>query len=499
MIAGGFVVLSLALRIPFRSQFAFYWDGAQFALATQQYDLSLSLPHPPGYFLYVMLGRWLAMTGLDPHAALVWMSVVAGSLLNGMLYLLGAATFSRTVGVIAAVIGVTSALTWFYSLIAYTYVVDALYVVTFAWLCWRSRLRGVEWCDVMMLAFLYALILGTRQQSGMTLIPLLIYTLWGAKTAKVWKGVATLGLGAVAVGLWVVPFLAMAGGVENYLAIARAHVGARLARNAGMGLVETILRNLEMIGRFTSAGLLLGMPIMMAAYVAQRKVFAGILARQRSSACFWFYLAWLAPMILFWTVGFTDLPGHIMSYFAGLILLTAAASVVLARSRVVLAGTVGMVVLMNVWCFLTRPVLLRDLIAGHPLTRVDILENDRRLADVFGLVRREFAGHNVLICHANEFFVFGFRQFQYHLPDVSNLLLSPDPSLPGENAKKLWLGRQGRTELLSTAPLAAYRDLLLVVPPGWSVGLFAPYSSLTGVKAVPGSAGLLYRLPVTGD
>lgn len=78
-VAALFVVAGLGLRVPFRSRFPFHWDSAQFALAINQYDIRLSLPHAPGYFLYVMLGRLVNHIVGDPHASLVWISVASGS------------------------------------------------------------------------------------------------------------------------------------------------------------------------------------------------------------------------------------------------------------------------------------------------------------------------------------------------------------------------------------------------------------------------------------
>ena len=49
--------MSLLLRVPFRSHYAYHWDSAQFALAIGHYDIRQGLPHQPGFFLYVMLGR----------------------------------------------------------------------------------------------------------------------------------------------------------------------------------------------------------------------------------------------------------------------------------------------------------------------------------------------------------------------------------------------------------------------------------------------------------
>src|SRR6266446_3102013 len=82
-----FFLGSLALRVPFRSEYAYHWDSAEFALAIREYNVALSQPHAPGYFLYVMAGRLMNLLIGDPHASLVWLSVLCGSALVAVLYL----------------------------------------------------------------------------------------------------------------------------------------------------------------------------------------------------------------------------------------------------------------------------------------------------------------------------------------------------------------------------------------------------------------------------
>ena len=75
--AAAFFLVTLGLRLPFRSQYAYYWDTAQFALAVRGFSVALHHPHPPGYLLYVMLARLVNRLAGDPHASLVWLSVMA--------------------------------------------------------------------------------------------------------------------------------------------------------------------------------------------------------------------------------------------------------------------------------------------------------------------------------------------------------------------------------------------------------------------------------------
>ena len=123
--AVAFFLVALAMRIPFRGHFAYHWDSAQFALAIRQFDIRLSQPHAPGYFLYVMLGRLVNHLVGDPHASLVWISVIFGSALPPLLYLLGATMFGRWTGAAAAAMALTSPQFWFHSCVALTYIVDS--------------------------------------------------------------------------------------------------------------------------------------------------------------------------------------------------------------------------------------------------------------------------------------------------------------------------------------------------------------------------------------
>src|ERR1035438_8186786 len=130
-IALALFVVALALRVPFRSQFAYYWDSAQFALAVGEYNIRISQPHVPGFYLYVLLGRLMNLFVGEPHAALVWLSVLAGAWLVSMGYLLATSMFGRSCGWGTGLILLTSPLSWFHSEIALTTIVDSAVGVRF--------------------------------------------------------------------------------------------------------------------------------------------------------------------------------------------------------------------------------------------------------------------------------------------------------------------------------------------------------------------------------
>jgi len=58
--------LTLLSRWPYRARMLYNWDAVQFALALKEYDVAKHQPHPPGYILYVGLGRLLNSFLHDP-------------------------------------------------------------------------------------------------------------------------------------------------------------------------------------------------------------------------------------------------------------------------------------------------------------------------------------------------------------------------------------------------------------------------------------------------
>jgi hypothetical protein len=57
LFAGALGVLTVLSRLPFRTRMLYSWDAVQFAPALREYDVVKHQPHPPGYILYVGLGR----------------------------------------------------------------------------------------------------------------------------------------------------------------------------------------------------------------------------------------------------------------------------------------------------------------------------------------------------------------------------------------------------------------------------------------------------------
>ena len=128
--------LTLATRWPYRAALLPTWDAVQFALALERYDVVRHQPHPPGYILYVALGRLAEMVMGDPVAALGGLAMLASAVAVLLVYQLGWHLYGRKAAVLAALGLAVSPLFWTYSVIGLSYAAEAALATGIALSAW---------------------------------------------------------------------------------------------------------------------------------------------------------------------------------------------------------------------------------------------------------------------------------------------------------------------------------------------------------------------------
>src|SRR5215470_2159835 len=132
------VVCAVAVtRFLFRSHYLYDIDSVNFALALDHFDPSIYQPHPPGYFLYVCLGRLVNAALHEPNTALVAISILASCGTVVLIARLANEWFGSRASVLAALMFIFSPLAWFYGTVALTYIVEAFFSTLVGYLCWR--------------------------------------------------------------------------------------------------------------------------------------------------------------------------------------------------------------------------------------------------------------------------------------------------------------------------------------------------------------------------
>lgn len=163
-------------RLAFRSRDLYDLDSVNFALGMQRFDTRVHQPHPPGYFLYVCIGRLVNFVVHDANLALVLVSVAAGMATVALIYLLAQEWFGPRAAQFAGILFLISPLAWFHGTVALTYSVEAAFSALLGYLCWRIHQGNAVF--VVPAAIALGVSAGIRPSSLVFLGPLFLFSLW---------------------------------------------------------------------------------------------------------------------------------------------------------------------------------------------------------------------------------------------------------------------------------------------------------------------------------
>ncbi|MEK7784973.1 MAG: glycosyl transferase, partial [Chloroflexota bacterium] len=113
LLALGLSLFTVLSRLPFRARVLYNWDAVQFALALREFDVAKHQPHPPGYVLYVLMGRLVDGLLHDPNASYVTLAVFFSGATTFVVYFLAKTLYDRLTAVAAASLLAVSPLFWF--------------------------------------------------------------------------------------------------------------------------------------------------------------------------------------------------------------------------------------------------------------------------------------------------------------------------------------------------------------------------------------------------
>lgn len=210
-------LIFVAAHAPFLPASLEDLDSINFALGVRTFDVANHQPHPPGYPLFMALGKAAhAFVASDAHA-LALLSLVSGAL--GLVVLVewyrrvdgGARAGERAV--LATLVAVTSPLYWLTASRPLSDVTGLLSALGVQWL----TLAAARESTLMTAGFLAALATGVRSQVVWLTAPLLVWRLVIAPAGGRGRLAVRLLAAFVAGGLvWGVPLVALTGGPATY-------------------------------------------------------------------------------------------------------------------------------------------------------------------------------------------------------------------------------------------------------------------------------------------
>jgi hypothetical protein len=221
-----FGAVTFAACVAFMPAYPTEWDSIQLTLGVDHFDVTGGAPHPPGYWLYVFLGRvvtWL--TPLPADAALSVLSAAAAGATVALTYVLGRRLGGPRLGLMAAAFLMTSPFLLFYGATVSTYAFDALVAVALLLLAVGARPRSWHgWAA----AGVLGLGAGLRQTTLLILGPLVLVAVV-ASVRSVRTAVAVAAAGVLGLLVWFVPMLVeQPGGWSRYRAFGKEYLDPAL-------------------------------------------------------------------------------------------------------------------------------------------------------------------------------------------------------------------------------------------------------------------------------
>ena len=366
-LAAALSLLTVLSRLPYRARMLYNWDAVQFALALREYDVVKHQPHPPGYILYVALGRLVHGWTGDPAAAYVLLAVMFSGAGTFVVYLLARAVYDRPTALTAAALLAVSPLFWFYGTVGLSYAGEALMASVVAYFAFRA-MRGSE-TDAWLAAGYLGLAGGLRQSLLLLLFPLwLISVAVGVRRARVL--VISSAVLILAVLAWFVPMIWLTGGLERYLEASRQ-------------LADTVVRPTSILGGPLEVTLRMSRYLLESVLVALGPLAVVVLLvpwyvrRHGWGQREWFLLAWTVPPVLVYLLVHFGQAGYVLTFLPALVILfsrvllaalaRAAERVPRAWVRGALAATaVTLIVLANGAFFVSARPLARDFDTRKP-------------------------------------------------------------------------------------------------------------------------------------
>lgn len=425
-------VITVISRIPFTSRFLFHADSIHFALALKEYNITTHQPHPPGYFLYVMLGRLFNLFIEDENTLFIIISIIFSGLTVVAVYHLAKEIFDEKIALISSALTITSPNIWFHGEVALTYIVEAFFSTLIAFLCWKIYAdRGKNTDKYLYLsAIALGIAGGIRQNTAVFLFPLWFFSIRKMPLKKIIS--ASLLLGIVCLS-WFIPMIKMTGGYDVYREAFRE---LWLFNTGNVSVFHQGWTSLKMFSstlyNFIVYGLGLGiLVIIFSFYLILRNKKIRSLNTSKSIL----FLLWIMPSFLFYLLIFihNSNPGYILIFLPALLIIAGISiNYVAEELRKILNKNFLIKITILIVLFNTAYFLF----VNHPTSFKAIKIHDKHLNAMLNEIRNYNPKEAAVFVPPYTFY--GYRHIMYYLPQYRAYQVDVRVASTGEIRKTFW-------------------------------------------------------------
>lgn len=409
-----FFLSGILTRFPFVERMQSHIDSASFSLALIHYSFEHDTPAPPGYPLYLGLGKLFMLLVSDPHISLVLVSVFFSGIGAAVFFLAGKSFGNRATGIISTLLFLSAPTFYFFGLTIYPYLLVAVMTVLLAWCVFEIAFKKKQYG--ILLGAVYALCIGIRPQELLTTLPIFLYGLYSLSTRQRSRSIATF---LILSFLWFLPFLAIVGGISSYVFYSSKAVSSALPLpNLTLFFVNRFKLASGFFLTFGAGSVILVMyPVFLSFQWVKKRT---VTKQERKKLVF--FAVWFIPPLLFNLIVRTEHAGYQMGYLTCLIFLFSSVIWTIAKHRFIPALCItSFVVAINLILFFYN----RDPNHALPYRQSsfhysDLRRNDYEISKKRDYVRKYFSDSSTLLLLSPVF----WKQYAYHLPEYTVLELN---------------------------------------------------------------------------
>jgi len=410
-------------------QFLYLADSVKYALALDNYDVSIHQPHPPGYALYVLLAKPIYLLTHDANLSLIVVGIILSIGALYAVYYLAKAVYGRPTAWVATLLFISAPVVWFHGQVALSYISDALFSAWFGYLAYRvlaDRSRNPRL--VMWASLVLALGAGFRPTLAVFMFPLWCWMIWRQRS---WRAALINAAIIVLITLgWVWPAAILSGGWEEFWQSVNALVFAPNSLSGAVAITHGLSRVWDHFNMMLKS-LLINFNFAAVIIV----LFLALLATPRMNDGkanlfnLYFWLAMILPASLFYLAGVYTLPGYLLVIIPALTVIVAKATTTLIDaivpllfrtrstrsvfSTALLMGITALLIVGNIYIYF-RPG--QGAIESNEPTHYTIRSMNRFWSAFIPTLKSEFNPQNTVVVVDQPFIAWGLEHFQYYLP-----------------------------------------------------------------------------------
>jgi len=249
-------VVFLAAHVPFLPPTLEDLDSINFALGVRHFDVATHQPHPPGYPVFIAMGkastaalRAAGIASPESRGLAIWSAICGAALIVPLFTLFLALDGSERRAGWAAVVAALSPLFWFTALRPLSDTAGLAAAVA-AQALTASAIAGLARPHALVqAAFIAGLAIGIRSQTLLLTLPLLAVALaWRPLAWTLRDRLAVAAAFAIGVVSWGVPLIVASGGLSSYVSALGSQAGEDLSgvvmlwnmRHSGTGQVARV-------------------------------------------------------------------------------------------------------------------------------------------------------------------------------------------------------------------------------------------------------------------